>query len=164
MKNILILLSVVIISSCSQDCSRRLENMKLFSSTTEQTTEIASIVMGYYHSEFQSENLSFTIEFDHFGAGEYCDYSWANYPLEETINITCDRQITFDGNTIPPNESLNNIFQIEKFETESFFIAFLLKQNANLEVTFPSGNYTFAVSLETENGEIMENRCIVKYQ
>ena len=163
----IVILSLVILLSlsCSKnECTRTVKNMTLFSSVTITNFEKASVVPNYYHSEFQTGNLSFTVEFLHSGAGDFCEYSWGNYPLEETIEISCNKTIEIEGVEILPNNSLIELFDITKTETEGFFIAFLLKQKTNISSSIPKQYYTFTLNLTTENGELMEDSCVVKFQ
>lgn len=138
--------------------------MRLFSVVDTETNEPVVLVPGYYHSEFLNDHLNFTLEFDHVGAGEFCDYSWANYPVEETIEISCNRAISVENKGYESGEKLNDLFLIKKFETDSYFIAFLLEQNQELSTIIEKGFYTFRVRLETESNEVFEDSTILKLQ
>ena len=166
MKNFKIILCLILVifiySSCKKrKCSRTVKDMKIYSIVSYKTNEPVSGIPNWFHSEFQTGQLHFSIEFNHYGAGENCEYYWGNYPLENTIEIYCDKDIIAGVDTIQANEKLNEYFIIEKKEVD-FWIAFLLSENTDKNMQLNSEYYTFNVKLTTDKGEKMQDECLVK--
>lgn len=161
-KLIFLILITLIYSSCEKrECTRTVREMELYSIVPYETNEPASLISNWYHSEFQTGQLHFSIEFHHYGAGEFCEYHWGNYPLENTIEIYCDKDVIAGVDTIYANEKLNEYFEIEKVEKD-FFIAFLLSEINESNMQLDSIYYTFTAKLSTDKGEEMQDECLVK--
>ena len=162
-KLILMFLFLNILSSCWcwRECPRRIYNMQLYPVVNTKTTK-HSTIEGWYHSEFQYELLNFSIEFSHYGGAEFCNYYWDNYPDEQSIKITCNKNVyTANDETIKAGELLNSCFTITKFE-KNFFISFLISENLMSDYTFSEQYYTFFVTIETGKYEVFKDACIVK--
>ena len=160
-KVILMFIVSTMLYSCWRECPSRVDNMQLYPVINTKTNE-HSTIEGWYHSEFQDGLLNFSIEFGHYGAGEFCNYYWANYPDEQSIKIACNRDVyTANSDTIKAGELLNSCFSITKFE-KNFFISFLISEKPMSNYTFNEQYYTFFATIETAKNEIFEDSCIVK--
>ncbi len=163
MKKIILIfiVSTMLYSCLREECPRRVDYMELYPVVNTKTTEYSTID-GWYHSEFQNGLLNFSIEFSHYGAGEFCDYYWANYPDEKSFKITCNRDVyTANTDTIKAGELLNSFFSITKFE-KNFFITFLISEKQINDYIFNEQYYTFFATIETEKNEVFKDSCIVK--
>ena len=145
------------------NCETSIGNMKMYSIVSYQTDEPASIISNWYHSEFQNEQLHFSIEFSHYGDcyGDVLEYSWVNDPLLNTIEISCSKDILVGIDTIKANESLNEFFLIERIEHKRF-IGFFISEILNKKIQLDSTYYTFTTELTTVNNEVMQDECLIK--
>ena len=149
--------------SCfTDDCYRRIGNLQLYSIVNTKTSE-CSAIEGWYYSEFQEGLLNFSMEFDHYGTGKFlCSLSWDNYPDEQSIKITCNRDVcTSDADTIKAGLPLNDCFSTTKFE-KNFFIEFLISEKKENNYKFNEQYYTFFATIETNKNELFKDSCIVK--
>jgi hypothetical protein len=154
------ILIILILSSCFRDCGRKVIEMKMKSITENQTNKRA-IIEGYYYSEFQSGTLNFEINFTHQGAGDFCNYYWVSYPVENGLKIYSKDTILLNNRKILPNELLNDYLVIQKIEKNSFLKYFVtLKQ----DILSPnSGTYQFNGNLELDDGVFLSDSCLIKF-
>ena len=154
----------IICSSCEVECTSRIDNMKIFSAVSDTTTEVTSYFPGWYHSEFQKDKLHFTLEFDHFSGsgGGKCNWVWVNYPLENSIELFCNKTLHTDTDTVFQLESLLDHFNIEKYETENKYITFLLSQKPEVNFLYKREYYKFTARILTDDDLDMEDSCVVK--
>jgi hypothetical protein len=153
-------LIILLLSGCSRNCEREVVEMYMRSITTEQTNEEA-IIDGYYYSELQEGTLNIEISFVHQGAGEFCDYSWASYPVDNGLTITAQDSIMLGGDMIEPNEPINDYLDIQNLENN-----YTLKYLITLKNTTPSpgsGTFQFNGKLELDDGVVLADSCIIKY-
>ena len=163
MKKVFIIVIVLsMLYSCWVECPLRIVNMEVYSVVNTETS-MRSTIEEWYHSEFQNELLNFSIEFGHyFIGGGPCNRYLANYPDEQSIKITCNKDVfTINADTIKAGQLLNRCFSITKFEKNLFF-SFLISEKATNEYIFSEQYYTFFATLETEKNEIFKDSCIVK--
>lgn len=162
-QNRIILFSFLILSGCTGEltkCPIRLKDMKLFSVVNFKTNK-TSEVKGWYHSEFQKDKINFTVEFSHYGAGEGCEYYWANYPDINSFKIRCNKDVIGETDTIQKGDVLNKMFSITTNES-NFFLSFLINQIDVSKYKFNEQYYTFSLEFETSEKEIMVDSCIIK--
>lgn len=150
---------LLICSSCD-DCTTRIDNMKIHSVVSNTTTE-ASSLSGWHHSEFQDGKLHFTLEFDHYTGGTG-DCSWFNYPLIETLELRSNRTLYTQSDTINAYKSLIDFFDIDVHDNDSRFITILLSEKAEFTFQYDKEYYTFTTRILTDDGLDMEDSCIVK--
>lgn len=153
-------LIILLISSCSRDCERKVIEMRMKSITEEQTTEKA-IIDGYYYSEFQNGTLNIEISFIHQGAGEFCDYNWVSYPLDNGLTIITQDTIMIGENKILPNESINDYLDIQNLE-KNFLLKYLVTLKHDIQSP-NSGTYQFNGKLELNDGVVLRDSCIIKF-
>lgn len=167
-KVIVIIVVLTLFYSCKEgDCYYGIKNMKLYSVVDTQTDEHSDI-KGWYHSEFQSGQLNFSLEFDHYVRGaHYPKYEfYDNYPDETSIRITCNQDVwTTNADTIKAGQPLNKCFYITKFDNESgyYIYGFLISEKSENSYEFNSQYYTFFATMRTYNtDEMFKDSCIVK--
>jgi len=160
-KVVIIIILLPLLYSCG-DYPLRVCNMHLYSIVNTKTSE-PSTIKGWYHSEFQNELLNFSIEFGTDGIVQaWVDYYWDNYPDEQSIKITCNKDVcTTNADTIKAGQLLNNCFSTTKFE-KNYDIDFLISEESNNDYEFSEQYYTFYVTIETSKNEIFKDSCIVK--
>ena len=166
-RGVFVIIVLTLFYSCRDgDSFEGVSNMKLYSVINTVTNEHSDI-KGWYHSEFQDGKLNFTMEFDHYVRGAYYPKNtyYDNYPDEESIKITCNKDIwTTNADTIKARQSLNDCFSITMFEDKSkFWIAgFLISEKEENMYEFPEQYYTFFATIETNKNELFKDSCIVK--
>ncbi len=161
-KIIILVLITLFYSNCEKsECACTLIDMQIYPIVSYETDEPASIIPNWYHSTFQTGQLHFSIEFSYSCGGWFCEHYWANYPLENTIEIYCDKDILAGVDTIRANEKLNEYFNIKKFE-DNFRIAFFISEITEKNIQLDSTYYTFRAKLLTDKDEEMQNECLVK--
>jgi len=78
----LLLLSFTIIVSCKSDCFTYINDVSIYSIVTEKNTEQVATVDGWYRSEFQTDKLNFSVEFDYgVDVAGRCEWKWGNFPV-----------------------------------------------------------------------------------
>lgn len=159
-RHIYILLLASLVLGCRKDCSSRIDNMKIHSVVNSTNSE-PSQIKGWYYSEFQNGAINLAMEFDHYGAGELCDYYWENYPEINSIKIYCNKDLYFNKDTLAAGETLNDLFEIQKFEAD-FHISFLLSEKVSSNINYTDKFYTFSASISTNKNESFTSSCIVK--
>ncbi len=160
-RQVYILILIILATGCRKDCARRVENMQMFPVVNSSTTE-PSQIKGWYYSEFQNDKVNFTLEFDHYGAGELCDYYWENYPNQNSIKIYCNKDLYNNNDTLKAGQVLNKLFEIQKHEPGDFFISFLISEKESSEIHYPDKFYTFSASINTSKNEFFNDSCIIR--
>lgn len=170
MKNkLFIFCSSVLLASCSvYNCGNGISDMKLYSVVNTHTDEKSS-VQDWYISEFQTKLLNFSMKFDTYS----CDYEdefttynnyWINHVVEDSIKITCNKDVTNGSEIIKAGQLLNKCFLTTKFESTNGYrnVAFLISEKESNNYKFDNMYYTFKVSLFTTDSIIMKDSCVVK--
>ena len=167
-KVIAVILVLAIWYSCKkEDCFFGVANMKFYSIVNTKTSEHSQI-KGWYHSEFQNGLLNFSMEFGNYvtntaGGTGYCNEFWDNYPDEESIIISCSKDIwTANADTIKAGQPLNDCFSVTKFEKDFYIYGFLISEKEENEYNFTEQYNTFFASIETNKNELFKDSCIVK--
>lgn len=143
--------------SCNRDCSRKVVEMELVPVTTTVTDQ-ESNVDGYYESEFQDGSINFVADFVHQGAGEFCDYSWSTYPVDNGMRLFTGDDIVFDGDTFPAGTDITDNFFVTNLENN-----YVLKYLIISKGTVPTnGRYKIIGRLELDNATILSDSTIVE--
>jgi hypothetical protein len=121
----------------------------------------SSQTRNWYYSEFQQGQTFFSMEFSISGAGEFCDYFWVNYPEQNSITISCNKDIYLRNDTLKSGSNLIDYFEVQKFE-KNFFITFLISERLERRMIFTEQFYTFSASVNTSLNEYFTDSCIIK--
>jgi len=167
---IIIITLFLLFASCNLEtyqCWSRIDALKLYPVVKNKTSE-KSTIKGWYHSEFQNQSLNFALEFNH----DYCnehyfmkyEYYWENYPVEHSISITCNKDITNGVDTIKSGVELKECFDIMPYDESGTFrlISILLSEKSTNTYQFDDKYYTFNVSLNTSDSIQMIDSCLIK--
>jgi hypothetical protein len=157
---IIAILAILLATSCREECGTKVVEMNMKSITVEKTVEKA-MIDGYYYSEFQSGTLNIELSFYNQGAGEFCDYYWISYPLDNGLTITTKDSIIIGENIIFPNESINDYLIIQNLE-ENFNLKYLITLKPDVQAP-KSGTYQFNGKLELDDGVILTDSCLIKF-
>lgn len=157
---ICLLTMMITVYSCKKDCSMTIENMKLLPVVESENGE-PSQIQGWYYSEFQDKAIHLSLEFDHYGAGEFCNYYWQNYPEVSSIKIYCNKDIYTNNDIFKAGEELKECFKIQTFEND-FYIRFLVSEKTGLNIRLAESFCTFSASIITNKNELLADSCIVK--
>ncbi len=171
MKKYFILISLsLIFSSCLFEpypCAVKVVNFKLYPVVKHKTAE-KSTIKGWYHSEFQNDNINLAVEFGYtYCEGHYDqfkEYYAENHPIEKTIIITCNKNITNDIDTIKSGESLNDLFRITEYRNpvRDYYISYLISEKDSTDYHFNEQYYTFNVTLLTSDSISLHDSCIIR--
>ncbi len=156
--------SLLMISySCETECTTRVDNMKIHAVVADTTTEAIYLIPGWYHSEFQDDQLNFSIEFDHYVGGQgRCNWVWENYPSVSTFQLSCSQTLYTETDTIFAFDPLTQYFNIETYEMKDQYVNFLITQKPDFTFLYHKEYYTFTATISTENNQDFEDSCIVK--
>lgn len=155
-KSVLFILICLAVFSCTRDCGRKVVEMDLRPVTTSRTAEKAS-VDDYYISDTLSGSIRFLSMFTHQGAGDFCDYFWTSYPVDDGMRLFAGDPIVLGGDTLSAGEEISDYFEITNLE-EDFVLIYLLKSRYSVPET---GSYEIIGELELDNGEIISDRVVI---
>ena len=156
-KSVLFILICLAGVSCSRDCGREVVEMDLRPITTSITEEKAN-VGDYYISDTLSGSMEFLSMFTHQGAGEFCDYYWTTYPVENGMRLFTEDTIVLGGDTLSAGEEISDYFKIINLE-EDFVLRYLMTSQVSVPA---SGEYEIIGELELDNGDILRDRIVIK--
>lgn len=147
----------LIIASCTRDCGREVVGMDLQPVTKSTTTEKAH-VGGYYISDTLSGSIRFLSMFTHQGAGDFCDYFWTTYPVEDGMRLFAADPIVLGGDSLSAGEEITDYFEVTNLE-EDFVLKYLMTSQSSVP---ESGEYEIIGELELDNGDIIRDRVVIK--
>ncbi len=131
--------------------------MNLVPVTTTETDR-ESNVDGYYENEFQNGSINFVVDFTHQGAGEFCEYSWSTYPIENGMKLFAGDVIVLNEDTMEVNSDITQHFTIENLE-ENFWLQYLITSKSSVP---NSGKYKIIGRLELDNSTIIKDSVIIE--
>ena len=149
---VLLLLLTSLLISCSSDCPTKLVELHM-EGVSKNVNDNESKFENYYLTNSMSNELNFQFSYTRQGAGEFCDYSWSIYPIENGARIFNIDEITIDGIAYEANSNLTNKFEIEMVE-ENFWIRYLVKNESDIPEI---GIYRFRGETELDDGIILRD-------
>ena len=127
-------------------------------------TKDKSALNGWWYSEFQDNSLNFILRFSYTGYTGVINarYHIDDYPDENAVIITCNKDIYSDYDTIKAGELLNECFSVHKYEPLKFSLYFLISEKPSNDYLFNEQYYTFKFVVKSTKNQILTDSCIIK--
>jgi len=162
MKKYIFLITLITLFSCAE-FELEILSMKSYPVVKTETNYKTSLD-GWWRSEFQHDSLNFIMDFSYTGfTGSLTGKYYINdFPDENTVMVTCNKDIYGDSDTIKSGELLNECFYVQKYQTDKFSFYFLVSEKQTNKYLFDKQYYTFNFVVKSTENNIFTDSCIIK--
>jgi len=156
------LITVFVFFSCVE-FELEISSMTLYPVVNTETN-YKSGLDGWWRSEFQADPLNFIMYFSYTGfTGSLTGKYYINdFPDENTVIITCNKDVYSDSDTIRAGELLNECFFVQKYNPIKFSFYFLVSEKQTNKFLFDEQYYTFNFIIKSTKNNTFTDSCIIK--